>query len=52
MPVTELFGTPDGIDDAVQRIVIEAAANVRPPDEGGIADMLDRAFHGHRPATG
>ncbi len=40
-----------GLDEATRRVVTEAAANVRPPEEGGIRRMLDDAFHGRRPAV-
>jgi alcohol dehydrogenase class IV len=44
------IGMPaDGIDEAARRIVIEASANVRPPDESSIRAMLDDAYHGRRP---
>lgn len=47
----EALGMPaDGLDEATRRVVIEAAANVRPPTEDGIRQMLDDAFHGRRPA--
>ncbi|MYB04096.1 MAG: maleylacetate reductase [Acidimicrobiaceae bacterium] len=47
----EALGMPaDGLDEAARRVVIEAAANVRPPMEDGIRQMLDDAFHGRRPA--
>lgn len=47
----EALGMPaDGLDEATRRVVIEAAANVRPPEEDGIRRMLDDAFHGRRPA--
>lgn len=47
----EALGMPaDGLDEATRRVVIEAAANVRPPTEDGIQRMLDNAFHGRRPA--
>lgn len=47
----EALGMPaDGLDEATRRVVIEAAANVRPPTEDGIRRMLDDAFHGRRPA--
>lgn len=47
----EALGMPaDGLDEATRRVVIEAAANVRPPTEDGIRHMLDDAFHGRRPA--
>lgn len=46
----EVLGMPaDGLDEATRRVVIEAAANVRPPTEDGIRQMLDDAFHGRRP---
>ena len=47
----EAIGMPaDGIDAAARRVVEEAAANVRPPDEASIRQMLDDAYHGRRPA--
>jgi len=47
----EALGMPaDGLDEAARRVVIEAAANVRPPTEDGIRQMLDDAFSGRRPA--
>lgn len=47
----EAIGMPaDGIDEAARRIVVEASANVRPPVEASIRQMLDDAFHGRRPA--
>ncbi len=46
----EALGMPaGGLDEATRRVVIEAAANVRPPTEDGIRQMLDDAFHGRRP---
>lgn len=48
----EAIGMPvDGIDEVARRAVTEAAANVRPPEEEGIRQMLDDAFFGRRPAT-
>ena len=48
----EAIGMPaDGIDAAARRVVDEAAANVRPPDEASIQRMLDDAFHGRVPAS-
>ena len=48
----EAIGMPaDGIDEAARRTVVEAAANVRQPDEAGIRRMLDDAFHGRRPGS-
>ena len=41
----------DGIDDAARRVVQAAAANIRPPEEGAIRQMLDDAFHGRRPVV-
>ena len=41
--------TAEGIDDAARRVVVEAAANVRPPSFNGIRQMLDDAYHGRRP---
>ncbi|MDH3302395.1 MAG: maleylacetate reductase [Acidimicrobiia bacterium] len=47
----EAIGMPaDGLEEAVRRVVVEAAANVRPPEQDGIRQMLDDAFHGKRPA--
>ncbi len=47
----EAIGMPaDGLGEATRRVVIDAAANVRPPEEDGIRQMLDDAFHGRRPA--
>jgi maleylacetate reductase len=46
----DALGMPaDGIDEATGRVVVEAAANVRPPDKTAIRRMLDDAFHGRRP---
>ena len=48
----EEIGMPaDGIDEAARRIVDAAAANVRPPVEPEIRQMLDDAFHGRRPSA-
>lgn len=41
----------DGIDAAVDRIVEEAAANVRPPDREGIGQMVRSAYRGDRPGS-
>ncbi len=47
----EAIGMPaDGIDEAARRVVVEAAANVRPPEPDGIRRMLSDAYHGRRPA--
>jgi alcohol dehydrogenase class IV len=47
----EAIGMPaEGIEEATRRVVAEAAANVRPPQEAGIRLMLEDAFHGRRPA--
>jgi len=47
------IGMPeDGLDEAARRVVVDAAANVRPPEFAGIRSMLDDAFHGRRPAAG
>ncbi len=47
----EAIGMPaDGIDEAARRVVVEAAANVRPPDEEGIRTMLRAAHSGETPA--
>ena len=44
------LGMPeDGLDEAARRVVVDAAANVRPPEQAGIRAMLDDAFHGRRP---
>lgn len=44
------IGMPeDGIDEAARRVVAEAAANVRPPEEPAIRAMLAAAFAGTRP---
>lgn len=44
------IGMPEaGIDAAARSIVDEAAANVRPPDEASIREMLHAAFTGARP---
>jgi maleylacetate reductase len=44
------IGMPeDGIDEAARRVVEEASANVRPPDEASIREMLHAAFAGTRP---
>ncbi len=44
------IGMPeDGIDEAARRVVVAAAANVRPPEIDGITAMLRHAFHGDRP---
>ncbi|MCY3633195.1 MAG: maleylacetate reductase [bacterium] len=46
----EAIGMPaEGLDEAARRVVTEAAANVRPPEEGGIRQMLDNAYFGRRP---
>ncbi len=46
----EAIGMPaDGLDEAARRVVEEAAANVRPPDQASIRQMLDDAFHGRTP---
>ena len=48
----ESIGMPEtGLDEAARRVVVEAAANVRPPEEPGIRQMLDDAFHGRRPGS-
>ena len=47
----EAIGMPaDGLEEAARRVVTEAAANVRPPEEDGIRQMLDNAFFGLRPS--
>lgn len=47
----EALGMPaDGIDEAARRVVTEAAANVRPPDEEGIRRMLRAAYSDETPA--
>ncbi len=38
-----------GLEEATRRVVIEASANVRPPESDGIRQMLDNAFCGRRP---
>ena len=44
------IGMPlDGLAEAVRRVVLEAAGNVRPPEEQGIRRMLEDAFFGRRP---
>jgi alcohol dehydrogenase class IV len=44
------IGMPaDGIAEAARRVVIDAAANVRPPELAGITAMLEAAFTGSRP---
>ncbi|HWL43978.1 MAG TPA: maleylacetate reductase [Ilumatobacter sp.] len=44
------IGMPaDGIAEAARRIVVEAAANVRPPDSASIEQFLNAAFRGDRP---
>jgi len=44
------IGMPEqGLDLAADRVVIEAAGNVRPPERAGIRAMLDDAFSGRRP---
>ena len=44
------IGMPeDGIDEAAERVVDEASANVRPPELDGIRTMLRAAFDGTRP---
>ena len=46
----EALGMPaGGLGEAARRVVIEAAANPRPPTEDGILRMLDDAFSGRRP---
>jgi maleylacetate reductase len=46
----EAIGMPaDGIEEATRRVVTEASANVRTPDEASIRQMLDDAFHGRIP---
>ena len=48
----EAIGMPaDGIDDAARRVIEAAAANIRPPEEDAIRQMLDDAFHGRRPVV-
>ena len=45
------IGMPvDGIAEAARRVVVEAAANVRPPDVGSIERFLRDAHAGRRPA--
>lgn len=44
------IGMPeDGIAEAARRVVVEAATNVRPPEEPAIRDMLTAAHAGQRP---
>ena len=44
------IGMPaDGIPEAARRVVAEASANVRTPDQASIERMLTEAFHGSRP---
>ncbi len=46
------IGMPeDGLDEAARRVVVDAAANVRPPEFAAIRSMLDDAFHGRRPSA-
>lgn len=46
----EALGMPvGGIEEAAVRVAEEAAANVRPPDEATVRQMLDDAFHGRTP---
>lgn len=46
----EAIGMPaDGIDEAARRVVIDAAANVQPPEFDGVLAMLTAAFRGDRP---
>ena len=46
------IGMPEnGIATAAERVVTEAAANVRRPDTASIEQMLTDAFHGHRPES-
>lgn len=46
----EALGMPaEGLDEATRRVVVEAAANVRPVTASGIRRMLDDAFYGRRP---
>lgn len=48
----EAIGMPEsGIDQAAPRVVAEAAANVRTPDEKSIREMLQDAFVGRRPRS-
>jgi maleylacetate reductase len=48
----EAIGMPEhGIDEAAKRVVVDAAANPRPPELDGIRQMLDDAWHGRRPAV-
>ncbi len=49
----EAIGMPAaGLDEAARRVVVDAAANVRPPEYESIRRMLDDAFHGRRPRVG
>ena len=44
------IGMPaDGIDEAARRVVVDAAANVRPPELASVRRMLESAFDGCRP---
>ncbi len=46
------IGMPeDGLDEAARRVVVEASANVRTPEQAGIRAMLDDAYHGRRPTS-
>jgi maleylacetate reductase len=46
------MGMPaEGLDEAARRVVVEAAANVRPPEPEGIRRMLEDAYSGRRPAA-
>ena len=46
------IGMPaEGLDEATERVVAEAAGNVRPPEPEGIRRMLDDAFSGRHPAA-
>jgi maleylacetate reductase len=44
------IGMPeDGIGQAAERVVADAAANVRPPDQASIEELLRAAYQGARP---
>jgi hypothetical protein len=46
------IGAPaEGLDEAAERIVVEAAGNVRPVEREGIRQLLDDAFTGRRPGA-
>jgi alcohol dehydrogenase class IV len=46
------IGAPaEGLDEAADRIVVEAAGNVRPVERQGMRRLLDDAFAGRRPGA-